>query len=154
MCRSCNIGVLRANGWMYQDATWYTGRPQPRPHCVTWGPSSHHGKWHISPTFRPSLLWYGPSCQQKAELLFAIAWQHNSLSYTDTYMHHHNTCSFIALGIICAWSYAPRHSAPLVNTCIDVSTAPCTHPPSSTTEFHRALDSVRKLIICHLPAIT
>jgi len=25
---------------MDQDATWYGGRPQPRPHFVTWGPSS------------------------------------------------------------------------------------------------------------------
>jgi len=25
---------------MDQDATWYRGRPQPRPHCVRWGPSS------------------------------------------------------------------------------------------------------------------
>jgi len=23
-----------------QDATWYGGRPQPRPHCVGWVPSS------------------------------------------------------------------------------------------------------------------
>ena len=27
------------NGWMDQDATWYGDRPQPRPHCVRWGPS-------------------------------------------------------------------------------------------------------------------
>ena len=76
------------------------------------------------------------------------------LSHTQTRICTTTTHSFIALGIICAWSYAPRHSAPLVNPCINVSTAPCTHPPSSPTEFHRALDSVRKLIICHLPAIT
>jgi len=25
---------------MDQDATWYEGRPRPRPHYVTWGPSS------------------------------------------------------------------------------------------------------------------
>jgi len=25
---------------MNQDATWYEGRPRPRPHCVTLGPSS------------------------------------------------------------------------------------------------------------------
>jgi len=25
---------------MDQDATWYEGRPRPRPHCVRWGPSS------------------------------------------------------------------------------------------------------------------
>jgi len=32
--------LLWPNGWMDQDATWYEGRPGPRPHCVTWGPSS------------------------------------------------------------------------------------------------------------------
>ena len=31
---------LWPNGWMDQDATWYGGRPRPRPHCVTWEPSS------------------------------------------------------------------------------------------------------------------
>jgi len=25
---------------MDQDATWYGGRPWPKQHCVTWGPSS------------------------------------------------------------------------------------------------------------------
>ena len=32
--------LLWQNGWMDQDATWYGGRPRPRPHCVRWGPSS------------------------------------------------------------------------------------------------------------------
>jgi len=38
----CNVGVLwpGPNGWMDQDATWYGDRPQPRPHCVRWIPSS------------------------------------------------------------------------------------------------------------------
>jgi len=27
-------------GWMHQDATWYEGRPWPRPHCARWEPSS------------------------------------------------------------------------------------------------------------------
>ena len=31
---------LWPNGWMDQDATWYGGRPRPRPHCIRWGPSS------------------------------------------------------------------------------------------------------------------
>jgi len=31
--------LLWPNGWMDQDATWYGGRPRPRPHCVRWGPS-------------------------------------------------------------------------------------------------------------------
>jgi len=34
-----DVGVLWPNGWMDQDATWYGGRPWPRPHCVRWGPS-------------------------------------------------------------------------------------------------------------------
>ena len=32
--------ILRPNGWMDEDATWYVGKPRPRPHCVTWEPSS------------------------------------------------------------------------------------------------------------------
>ena len=37
---SRNVGVLWSNSWMDRDATWYANRPQPRPHCVRWGPSS------------------------------------------------------------------------------------------------------------------
>ena len=32
--------LLYPNGWMDQDATWYGGRPGPRPHCDRWGFSS------------------------------------------------------------------------------------------------------------------
>jgi len=32
--------LLWPNGSMDQDATWYECRPWPRPHCVTWRPSS------------------------------------------------------------------------------------------------------------------
>jgi len=31
--------LLWQNGWMDQDATWYGGRPRPKPHCARWGPS-------------------------------------------------------------------------------------------------------------------
>ena len=31
--------LLWRTGFMNQDATWYGGRPRPRRHCVTWGPS-------------------------------------------------------------------------------------------------------------------
>jgi len=34
----CDPCLLRPNGWMDQDATWYEDRPRPRPHCVTRGP--------------------------------------------------------------------------------------------------------------------
>ena len=47
-CRSvCNIGILWANGWIDQDATWYRGRP----HRVRWGPTSPPQKGHSSPHF-------------------------------------------------------------------------------------------------------
>jgi len=42
--------LLWPNGWMHQDATWYGGRPRPRPLCATWGPSSPEKKGH-SPQF-------------------------------------------------------------------------------------------------------
>jgi len=32
--------LLWPNGCMYQDTAWYRGRPQPRRHCVRWGPNS------------------------------------------------------------------------------------------------------------------
>ena len=30
--------LLRPNGCIHQDATWYGCRPRPRRHCVRWGP--------------------------------------------------------------------------------------------------------------------
>ena len=43
------------NGWMDQGATWYGGRPRPRPHSARWGPSSPppkgvttHNLWPLS----------------------------------------------------------------------------------------------------------
>jgi len=43
--------LLRPNGWMDQDATWYGGRPRPKGHCATWGPSSPQKG--TTPNFRP-----------------------------------------------------------------------------------------------------
>jgi len=43
--------LLRSNGWMDQDATWYGGRPRPRPHCVRLGPGSPSQKGHSRPHF-------------------------------------------------------------------------------------------------------
>jgi len=40
------------NGWLDKDATWYEGKPQPRPHCVTWGPP-HKSSGRTAPNFRP-----------------------------------------------------------------------------------------------------
>jgi len=44
--------LLWPNGWMDQDATWYEGRPRPRPLSVTLGPSSRSQKGRAS-NFRP-----------------------------------------------------------------------------------------------------
>jgi len=38
--------LLWPNGCMDEDATWYVGRLWPRPHCVTWRPSSPSQKGH------------------------------------------------------------------------------------------------------------
>ena len=35
--------LLWPNSWMDEDATWYGGRPQPRLHCIRWGPRSPKG---------------------------------------------------------------------------------------------------------------
>jgi len=42
-------------GWMDQAATQHEGRPQPRPHCVTWGPSSPSTAAQPLLKFRPTL---------------------------------------------------------------------------------------------------
>jgi len=43
--------LLWPNGCMDQDATWYGGRPWPKPHCATWGPSTPSPKRGHSPQF-------------------------------------------------------------------------------------------------------
>jgi len=50
--------LLRPNGCMDQDVTWYGGRSRPRRHCVRWGPSSPSRKRGRSPVpnFRPVSL--------------------------------------------------------------------------------------------------
>jgi len=45
--------LLWPNGEMDQDATWYGGKPRPRPHCVRWGPSPSP-QWGTAPNFRPN----------------------------------------------------------------------------------------------------
>jgi len=52
--------LLRPNGFMDQDATWYEARPQPRRLCVRWRPRStlpKKGAEPRSPIFGPFLLW-------------------------------------------------------------------------------------------------
>ena len=50
--------LLWPNGWMDQDATWYGGRPQPKRHCVRWGPSCSPPKGDgAPPQFPDDVLW-------------------------------------------------------------------------------------------------
>jgi len=53
VCSVCDVSVLQPNGWMDQDATWYGGRPQPRPHCVRWGLSSSLKRDTAAPSLWP-----------------------------------------------------------------------------------------------------
>jgi len=43
--------LLRPNGWIHQDATWYWARPRTRRHCARWGPNSPPQKGGRSPQF-------------------------------------------------------------------------------------------------------
>jgi len=47
--------LLWPNGCMYQDTTWYAGRPQPRRYCVRWGPSNNSPKGSQPPQFSASV---------------------------------------------------------------------------------------------------
>jgi len=50
--------LLRPNGCMDQDVTWYEARPRPRRLCVRLGPRSPSPKGGQSPQiFGPCLLW-------------------------------------------------------------------------------------------------
>jgi len=51
--------LLRQNGCMDQDATWYGGRPRPRRRFVRWGPrsSSPRRGRSLPQIFVPCLLW-------------------------------------------------------------------------------------------------
>jgi len=49
--------LLRLNGCMDQDATWYGGMSQHRGLCVRWGPRSHSPKKGTEPpNFRPLFI--------------------------------------------------------------------------------------------------
>ena len=49
--------LLWPNGWMDQNVTWYRVSPQPRRHCVTWGPSSSPLNGHGPQIFVQCPLW-------------------------------------------------------------------------------------------------
>jgi len=65
-------GLLWPNGWMDQDASWYGGRPRPRPHCIRWWPSSPAPeRGTAAPSFWPmSFVAKWSPISATAELLF------------------------------------------------------------------------------------
>jgi len=48
--------LLRPNGCMDQDATWYGGRHRPRRLRVRWGPAPLHQNERSPPNFRPMFI--------------------------------------------------------------------------------------------------
>ena len=68
--------LLRPNGWMDQDATWYGSRPPPMPCCVRRGRSfpfpSAKGAQQ-PPLFSSYLLWSRLHISATAELLYIIS---------------------------------------------------------------------------------
>ena len=60
--------LLRPNGCMDQDVTWYGGRPHPMGLCVRWRPRSTLPKKGQSPSpiFGPFLLWPNGCMHQDA----------------------------------------------------------------------------------------
>jgi len=57
--------LLWPNGWIYQDATWYGGRPQLKRHCVV-GTQLAFPKGGEAPNFCPYLLWPNSWMDQNA----------------------------------------------------------------------------------------
>jgi len=49
--------LLRPNGWMDQDTTWYGGTPQPRDIVLDGDPALLHKKRAEPPIFGPCILW-------------------------------------------------------------------------------------------------
>jgi len=79
--RPMYVVVKRLGLYMDQDATWYGGRPRPRPHCVRWGPSSPQRG--TAPIFGPYLLW---STARPSQLLLITCWHiaYKSLAVAET----------------------------------------------------------------------
>jgi len=88
------LGVLWPNDWMNQDATWYEGRPRPRPHSVRWGSSSPtHGNRHISPPHFLAHVYCGLTFAHLSNcwVLVEICEQTDKNRHTDTLitiLHH------------------------------------------------------------------
>jgi len=89
----CNVGVLWPKCCMDQDATWYGGRPQPRPHCVRWGSSSPpHGKGLQPATFWLMYVAKRSSISAAPELLLPA-----TCTFCENHNHYHfNSCLYVS----------------------------------------------------------
>jgi len=81
--------LLWPNGWMDEDATWYGSRPQPRPHCIRRGPSSHE-RGTAAPLFSAH-VYCGHG--RPSQLLLSSCWYSLLLSPLST--------MFITINIVC-----------------------------------------------------
>jgi len=68
--------LLWPNGWMDQDATWQGGRPQPKRHCVRWGPSSPFPNRGLGRS--PLFLAYVYCGQMAGWIKMALVWRQAS----------------------------------------------------------------------------
>ena len=82
--------LLCPNGCLTQDASWYGGRPRPRPHCVTWGPSSTPQKGAQPPICGPCLLWPNG---RPSQLLLSTCWDMRADRHTQTFRFAHRNTS-------------------------------------------------------------
>ena len=84
VCLSVRLSVLfllRSNGCMDQDVTWYGAKPRPRRLCVRWEPSPllQKGAEPPSPIVGPFLLW--PN-----------GWMHQDATWYGGRPHHSGLC--------------------------------------------------------------
>jgi len=109
--------LLCSNGCMYQDATWYGGRPRPKGQCVRWEPSSPSPKrGQTPPNFWPMSIaakrlhrsrctWYGgrprprPHCARWGTSSPSPKRGHSPLIFADVYCAHTAGCIKMPLGM-------------------------------------------------------
>jgi len=76
------------NGCMDQDAAWYAGRPLPRPHCATWGPTSRSPKRGRAPQFSAHVCCGQTAGWIKMPIGTMVGLGRTTLCYMQAQLHH------------------------------------------------------------------